>query len=61
MPDKRSMTDGPARALLLSGTSEIGLEILAGLAPAPLVITPAAVAPPRLPGSAGALAPRQAA
>jgi len=31
MPDKRGAADSPARVLLLGGTSEIGLEILAAL------------------------------
>ena len=31
MPDKRSAADSPARVLLLGGTSEIGLAILAAL------------------------------
>src|ERR1700735_1107815 len=31
MPDKRGAADSPARGLLLGGTSEIGLEILAAL------------------------------
>ena len=31
MPDKRGAAGGPSRVLLLGGTSEIGLEILAAL------------------------------